>query len=135
MALGLSRYIILMLSVFLFAKELPRETFQGLKKTTYQPASGQVVFSGSSTRVFLTFGASLSSLGLASPRSQSNFLLVTVPDNVNCDAATLYQRLRERHILVRHFDTPGLRDKLRISVGTEEENAQLEAVIAELLSQ
>ena len=78
--------------------------------------------------------ASLSSLGLASPRSQSNFLLVTVPSNGNCDAATLYQRLRERHILVRHFDTPGLRDKLRISVGTEEENAQLEAVIAELLS-
>ena len=41
--------------------------------------------------------------------------------------------LAERNILVRYFDVPGLEDKLRISVGTAEENDALLAALGELL--
>ena len=54
--------------------------------------------------------------------SQGNFLLVTPPNN---DAAEIYQFLKEKGILVRYFNTPGLDDKLRITVGTEEQNQKL----------
>jgi histidinol-phosphate aminotransferase len=57
--------------------------------------------------------------------SQTNFLLATCPG----DAAAIYQALKRKHILVRYFDKPGLADKLRITVGTAEQNdAVLEAL-------
>ena len=40
-------------------------------------------------------------------------------------ALTLYQGLKEDGILVRYFDQPRLRDKLRITVGTAQENTLL----------
>jgi histidinol-phosphate aminotransferase len=58
--------------------------------------------------------------------SQANFLLGTVPGG---DARALYLRLKQRGILVRFFDKPGLSDKLRITVGTRAEN---DAVLAAL---
>ena len=42
------------------------------------------------------------------------------------------ERLRDRGILVRYFATPALRDGIRISVGTPEENGALVAALREI---
>ncbi len=52
--------------------------------------------------------------------SQANFLLATCPAGL--DAGAIYQGLKARGILIRWFDKPGLSDKLRLSIGTREEN-------------
>ena len=52
--------------------------------------------------------------------SQSNFLFAAVPGG---DGKACYQELKRSGILVRHFDKPGQRDKVRITVGTAEENS------------
>ena len=64
----------------------------------------------------------LAELGFQFPDSKSNFLFVTHPD---CDAHELFLALREAHIFVRWFDSPRIRNYLRISIGTEE---QMEAL-------
>jgi histidinol-phosphate aminotransferase len=48
---------------------------------------------------------------------------------VKRDARELKQMLEARGVLVRYFDKPGLRDCIRISVGTPE---QSDALIASL---
>jgi histidinol-phosphate aminotransferase len=54
--------------------------------------------------------------------SQANFVLVQRPgENLN----GVYEELKRRKILVRFFDAPGLRDCLRITVGTSREVAAL----------
>ena len=55
-------------------------------------------------------------------KSAANFVLVTVPDG-NGEAA--YLRLKERGVLVRYFNAPRLKDKLRISIGTPQDMAEL----------
>lgn len=65
----------------------------------------------------------LAELGLMALPSQANFLLCQIPDNPG--AAKLYLSLKERGVLVRFFDSDGLRDKLRISIGSDEENQAL----------
>ena len=64
----------------------------------------------------------LKQIGFDVRDSQGNFLLVTPPNN---NAADIYQSLKEQGILVRYFNSPGLDDKLRITVGTEEQNQKL----------
>jgi histidinol-phosphate aminotransferase len=75
----------------------------------------------------------LNALGLTTGDSQSNFLLATIPEPIG--AETLYQQLKARHILVRYFDQPRLRDKLRITVGSAEENQTLLQTLRGLLGQ
>ncbi len=75
----------------------------------------------------------LSELGFSPAPSQSNFLLCGVPESI--DATKLYQQLKQRNILVRYFDQDRLRDKLRISIGTESENSVLIAAIRDILGQ
>lgn len=74
----------------------------------------------------------LNELGLVTPASQTNFLLCQVPDAIG--AENLYESLKQRNILVRHFDQDRLRDKLRITVGTESENLALITAIKEILA-
>jgi histidinol-phosphate aminotransferase len=64
----------------------------------------------------------LRQIGFEVRDSQGNFLLVTPPNN---EAAKIYQSLKEQNILVRYFNSPGLSDKLRITVGTDEQNEKL----------
>ncbi|UYG07502.1 histidinol-phosphate transaminase [Halomonas sp. M4R1S46] len=71
----------------------------------------------------------LESLGFRVLPSQSNFLLVSHPDH---DAAQLFVGLRERGILVRHFNTDTLSEQLRISIGTEDEMDSLIEVLETL---
>ena len=66
----------------------------------------------------------LSQLGWSSLTSETNFLLATPPSN-SAGAASIYQQLKAANILVRYFDHPRLNDKLRISVGTAEQNRKL----------
>lgn len=58
--------------------------------------------------------------------SQANFILATCPGG---DAGAIYRALKAKGILVRFFDKPGLQDKLRITIGTAEENDQLVAAL------
>jgi len=75
----------------------------------------------------------LGQLGLACWPSQSNFLLAKIPAGARLDAAALQQHLKSRGILVRWFDAPRLRDCLRISVGTPEQNQRLIDALGEAL--
>lgn len=73
-----------------------------------------------------TLAIDLQQLGWKVWNSQTNFLL-TQPQN---NAEQIYLALKERGILVRYFKQPGLDDKLRITVGTDEQNQTLiEALI------
>lgn len=75
----------------------------------------------------------LTQIGLDPGESQSNFLLVQVPSTARRSARELYEHLKTRQILVRHFDAPRLDDCLRISVGTPEQNQRLVAALGEAL--
>ena len=71
----------------------------------------------------------LKQLGFEMRPSHGNFLLATVPSGSH--AESFYLGLKERGILVRYFNQPGLAGKLRITVGTAEQNQiLLEALIS-----
>ncbi len=63
--------------------------------------------------------------------SHANFVLAQTH---NRPAREVYERLVERNIFVRYFDLPGLTDKLRITVGTVEQNDRLIHALKEILS-
>ncbi|MCZ6617207.1 MAG: histidinol-phosphate transaminase [Gammaproteobacteria bacterium] len=73
-------------------------------------------------------------LGFAVKSSQSNFLLAEVPLSSPMTAEQIYLALKTAGILVRYFDTPLLDDKLRITVGTEDQNRQLVAALRTILA-
>ena len=74
--------------------------------------------------------AKLSALPWLRPfESQANFLLCEVRDLV---AKAVRDRLRERGILVRYFDSVGVRNCLRISVGRPEDTDRLIAALEEI---
>jgi len=66
------------------------------------------------------------------PRSYANFLLA---ESKNCKAGDIYDKLVQRNIYVRFFDLPGLSDKLRITVGTSEQNDKLLSALKEIVSE
>lgn len=72
----------------------------------------------------------MAQLGLPSPPSQSNFILVTVP--ATASARNIYEALKSQGILVRFFDT--LPDKLRITIGTPDENQRLLRSLSKMLN-
>lgn len=72
----------------------------------------------------------LKQLGFRVWPSEANFLMVQPPD---ANAQALQQQLKQRNILVRHFDLPSLIDKLRITVGTDEQNDYLYQCLAQYL--
>ena len=61
----------------------------------------------------------LKAMGFLMPESSTNFLFAKPPKCI--DAETLYKNLKAKGILVRYFKTPGINDRLRISIGTQEE--------------
>jgi histidinol-phosphate aminotransferase len=73
--------------------------------------------------------AELSRRGWQVIPSQANFILCAAP--AGTDAGERYRALKSRGILVRHFARPGLADKLRITVGTPEENDALLAALGD----
>ena len=71
--------------------------------------------------------------GLGVLDSQSNFVLARVPGGAD-EARRLYRGLKEAGVLIRHFDTPGLDDRLRITVGLPEQVDRLVAALDGLLA-
>ena len=76
--------------------------------------------------------AELKALKFEVPDSAANFVLAKTK---NCKASEIYDKLAKSNIYIRHFDLPGLEDKLRISVGTQEQNDKLLLAFKEILSE
>lgn len=72
----------------------------------------------------------LSDLKFKVPASHANFVLA---ETGNRPANEIYDELVQRNIFVRYFDMPGLADKLRITVGTTEQNEKLILALKEIL--
>lgn len=75
--------------------------------------------------------AALDRMGYFVYPSETNFLLVVPPTTAG--AVNVYESLKKSGIFVRYFDQDRLRDKLRITVGTEAQNNALIEALAELL--
>ncbi|NLW83721.1 MAG: histidinol-phosphate transaminase [Phycisphaerae bacterium] len=71
----------------------------------------------------------LRALGLGVPDSQTNFVLAQYPN-----AKAVFKALTEAAIFVRYFKLPHLEDKLRITVGTPEQNDKLLAALKTILA-
>ena len=74
----------------------------------------------------------LRELKFSVPKSYANFVLAESKD---CPASVIYEKLVQRNIYVRYFDLPGLENKLRITVGTSEQNEKLVSALEEILSE
>ena len=70
----------------------------------------------------------LRALGFEVTDSKSNFIFAR---SERIDGGALYRRLKQRGILVRHFDKPRISAYVRITVGTR---AQMEALLRETKS-
>jgi len=71
-------------------------------------------------------------LGFAVADSHTNFVLAQIDKP---SAKRIYEQLVERRIFVRYFEEEGLRDKLRISMGTARQMDALLAALQEILGQ
>jgi histidinol-phosphate aminotransferase len=71
-------------------------------------------------------------LGFRVADSHTNFVWA---DTDSDTAAEIYERLMKRNIYVRYFNHPGVADKLRITVGTPEQNDSLLTALREILAE
>ena len=78
-----------------------------------------------------TLTAELRRLGYDVLPSQANFVLARRP---GVDQTPILQALSARDVLVRHFAREGLRDALRITVGTDDEIRALIDALGAVLS-
>lgn len=76
------------------------------------------------------FSAELSRLGFDVPKSRANFVF---PEHKTAPARELFQKLREAGILVRYFDKPRLSNRLRITIGTPEDMAEVVRALEKLV--
>jgi len=67
----------------------------------------------------------LASFGWTWPEARGNFLLCQVGPR----ARAMFEVLRQEKILVRYWDTPELRESIRITVGTRDQNDAMTAVL------
>jgi len=70
----------------------------------------------------------LAMLGFSVLPSSANFLFATLP---GVSAAQLKAHLEKNRIYVRHFNQPRISDYLRITIGTDEQMAELLRCIRE----
>ena len=78
-----------------------------------------------------TLVAELSALGFETLPSTANFIFTRHPKH---SGAKLYQALRDRGIIVRHFKSARIEDFLRITIGTDEQSSELVAALKEILN-
>lgn len=79
-------------------------------------------------RVLLT--RELTALGCTVYPSQTNFIMFTPPQ----DAKTIFEAMLARGIIIRPLSSYGMPEKLRVSIGNEEENREFLKVFAEVLA-
>ena len=72
----------------------------------------------------------LDALGFATLPSTANFIFTRHPKHAG---ARLYQALRDRGIIVRHFKSPRIEEFLRITIGTDEQSSELVVALKEIL--
>jgi histidinol-phosphate aminotransferase len=75
--------------------------------------------------------AQLKLLGFETLPSTANFIFTRHPQHAGI---RLYQALRDRGIIVRHFRSPRIEEYLRITIGTNEQSNELIAALQEILS-
>jgi len=77
----------------------------------------------------------LETLGLEPFESQANFILTRIPSTSQTTARALFEALKEQKILVKCLDGghPLLKECLRFTVGSEDENSQLLAALTRIL--
>ena len=75
---------------------------------------------------------SLEELGFTCTPSVSNFLFVRHPD---IDGQALYEKCKEKGVLIRHFTLPRIKDFNRITIGTREQMCILISTIKEILGE
>ena len=73
----------------------------------------------------------LNTLGFDTLPSTANFIFTRHPKH---SGATMYQALRDRGIIVRHFQSARIEEFLRITIGTDEQSGELVAALKEILS-
>ena len=73
----------------------------------------------------------LEELGFRVVPSKANFLFAT---HDGIDGEELYLKLKERKVLIRHFDNPKIRQYNRITIGSKEEMDRLLKEVSEILS-
>jgi len=73
---------------------------------------------------------SMEQIGFSILPSKANFIFASHEEH---DAAQLASQLKQRGILVRHFNKPRINNFLRISIGSHEENLTLIKVLKELI--
>ena len=73
----------------------------------------------------------LHALGFDTLPSTANFIFTRHPKH---SGATMYQALRDRGIIVRHFQSARIEEFLRITIGTDEQSGELIAALKEILS-
>ena len=73
----------------------------------------------------------LNALGFETLPSTANFILTRHPKHAG---VKLYQALRDRGIIVRHFKSARIDEFLRITIGTDEQSGELVAALKEILS-
>lgn len=74
----------------------------------------------------------LAALGFHLTESLANFVFA---ESDRIDGGVLYEKLRERGILVRHFTTPRIRNYNRITIGTMEQMQSLICAVREILAE
>lgn len=74
----------------------------------------------------------LKKLGFIMTDSLANFIFVKHPEK---DGKKLYLTLKEKGVLVRHFDTPRLEDYLRITIGSQKQMEILLCTLKNILEE
>jgi histidinol-phosphate aminotransferase len=77
-----------------------------------------------------TLKTQLKELGFTVTDSKANFVFAAHPA---LQGGALYEKLKEKGILVRHFSSERIRDYSRITVGTKEQMNELVGKIREIL--
>ena len=72
------------------------------------------------------FKEDLRKMGFSFPDSKANFVFASHPD---FSGDYLFTELRKKNIVVRHWNSPAIKEYLRITIGTDE---QMDAVISAL---
>ena len=92
----------------------------------FKDCIGQII----NSREFFIRG--LDSLGFETLNSKTNFVFTK---NANIDGTILYQKLKDRKILVRHFRDELIKDYIRVSIGTMEQMQIVLDNIAQILEE
>ena len=74
--------------------------------------------------------AQLDRLGFETVPSQANFILTRCP---GMDGGALYEALKARGVLVRHWNDPKIKDYLRVTIGSREQMDALLNTLKEIL--